>query len=245
MKRLFVALLAFAGIAFSGLASAQEISGTSLFQTRIVWQRLDFRNTSAATTARVANWAAPKNTIGFADSNVYRKGTAGLTTYDTTMAYPVQSFAIPNGAFAQQVTGADTLIVPWLIIRMRQDTTSNVATLGAVPTALDSFRVGAQVSMDGVNWVNANGTPTRAFDSVYFTSSEDGTQLVDLAAAEPVLGADFAQVTLGCTPSTVVAGGSPIINKTLCLCGMYVRFIFGNDGVGQFAVDAGTFEKTQ
>jgi hypothetical protein len=249
MKRLTAVLLALASFVLVGSSYGQGLSGPSLFQSRISWQRLNFRNTSASATARNPNWAAPYLAPGFTDSVVFRKGAAGLTTYDTTAAYPIKEFAFAPAAFASQATGGDTLAVPWLILRLSQDTTSFVSTLGAVPTAMDSFRVAAQVSADGVTWFNANGTPTRAFDAVYFTSSaEDGSQAVDLAGVDisgATGGADIAYVTLGCSPSAGVAGGSPIINKTLCTCGLLVRFLIGNDGIGQFVLDAGTFERVQ
>ena len=184
MKRLTAVLLALASFVLVGSSYGQGLSGRSLFQSRISWQRLNFRNTSASATARNPNWAAPYLRAGFTDSVVFRKGAAGLTTYDTTAAYPIKEFAFAPAAFASQATGGDTLAVPWLILRLSQDTTSFVSTLGAVPTAMDSFRVAAQVSADGVTWFNANGTPTRAFDAVYFTSSaEDGSQAVDLAGS--------------------------------------------------------------
>jgi hypothetical protein len=54
---------------------------------------------------------------------------------------------------------------------------------------------------------------------------------------------DAGQITLGCGPNTN-ATGAPIINKTLCACDMWVRFIIGgNDHTGQFAAKIGHWKK--
>jgi len=203
----------------------------------IQWEPLVMRSTSAASVARNAFWPSAKGSSGFADSIVFRRGVDTRTVYDTTMGYHASYFRFPP-TFGQVLQNAlvDTTTTPWLMVRVRQDTLQYGGT--TITSGLDSVRVGAQVSPDGINWTSVSGTPTQRFDTVFMTSGQDGVQAATLIGVEDNPGADLASVKLSCHPSQA-AVDDHIINRTLCLCGQYIRFIIGGGYSGQFVVEAG------
>jgi len=203
-----------------------------------------FRNTSAASVARDANWARGTpgtSPTGFVDSTVFR--ATGVGPVDTTCAYRTGGYPFPFDAGRKGATAlVDTSTSAWIGIRVLQDSTS-YSWSGVV--GVDSIQVAAQVSYDGVTWYNVTGTPTRAYDATApIPVSSEGTTPIALLAAEPSVGAEFATVYLGCDPHTSLLGGAYIINRTLCMADMLVRFLIGpQGGGGQFRAEIGSWHK--
>lgn len=228
-------------VAFTPHPAAAQQALASPQSTSIGWERLEFRNTSAASTARNPNWAAASAT-GFADSTVFRRGATTRTLCDTTKAYRVERWALPPSLPYRTAAAFDSLdTTPWLIINVRQDSSATSSPVFVGTTGFDSVFVAAEFSYDGVSWYSVSGSPTRAFLAVTITSGQDGLQPPAITVTEPSPGADFARVVLGCTPG-IDAGGAFILNKTLCTCNGWVRFLIGVlDGSGQFVAEVGTW----
>lgn len=224
-------------------ASAQVLASQG--NTELKWERLEFRNTSAASTAQNLNWAAASAT-GFADSTVFRRGATTRTLCDTTKAYRVERWALPPSLPYRTAAAFDSLdTTPWLVIRVRQDSSATSSPVFSGTTGIDSIFVAAEYSLDGVQWFAVSGSPTRAFLAVTIASGQDGTQPPAITTAEQSPGADNARVVLGCVPG-LDAGGAYILNKTLCTCGGWVRFLVGVlDGSGQFVAEAATWQETR
>ena len=235
MKRFMLWLLML--VAVPALTQAQALSGSS---SKFVYGLAAMRNTSAASVAVETNWAeggAFQPATGFVDSSVFRRGGTSQTAYDTTAAYHISQFPFPPDVQYQGGIG-DTADVAWLKIRVEQDTIS-YAFVGT--STMYSIKVGAEISSDGNNWIGVDGTNTRAFSAVYFTSGQDGTQAPALLAGEPNAAADAAEVLLFCVPGLeLVSSLTPILMRTLCQAGdVWVRFLIGMDGSGQYRVKIG------
>jgi hypothetical protein len=247
VKRALLLLLAVASLFLSIVAPAhaQGVSAATSWQAEFSWEPLVMRSQAAASTVvRQQFWAAAQGTSGFADSLVFRRGATTATVYDTTMGYRTHKFGFPpNLGPGLSNALVDTSSVPWVVIRVRQDTTQyQFATgTGLTSSALDSVRVGAEHSYNGIVWYSCSGTNTYRFDTVFFTSGEDGLQSPSLIGVEGVNSEDAASVVLKCHPSQAVLGAQ-ITNRTLCFAGEYVRFIIGGDYTGQFVVEAGSWK---
>lgn len=228
-------------------AQAQDLSGTNLWQTHMAIRRLTMRNTSAASVVRNPLWISRENSSGFADSNVYRRGSLSGTAYDTTIGYDTSDFPFPPTLGPTQSNAvADTSSVPWFIVRVEQD---SVATGPYVfsgtsgnnsAIVLDSIRVAVEQSYDGINWFACSGTPTHRFDTVYLTSGQDGLQSPTLIGVENSFGEDMEVVPFYCHPSLAV-NNQVIVNRTLAFGGPYIRFIIGMRASGQFRIEALTW----
>lgn len=237
------------------------------------FERMGFRNTAASTVTRDPNWTKTfrENGVntGFADSSVFRKGTATATSVDTSRAYIVSDFLPPPtyysrggapGARAQATrgnTGPSTLgaglldsvvvdttdVSPWLELIVRQDSVTTGPYVLGLPTTFDSIYVAAQFSYDGVIWNNVQGTPTRAFSAVLVTSNPvDGLQPPAVAATESSPGVDEVHLAFQYHPSLIQNGQAPIINRSLGMVPYYVRFLINVcEGQGQFAVELGSW----
>ena len=238
----FLSLLAI--FLFDGsTALGQTASGVApepKWEFRPLWMR----NTSAASVVREANWAKGGkggSVVGFADSIYFRRGATTATAYDTSATYRLAdfSFAPVLGNTPSNAAATDTTNIPWIIIRVQQDTLQG-AFSGT--SGLDTIRIAAEVSYDGVNWFSTSGTPTRLFDTVYMTSGQDGRQSVTLIGVEATPGEDAALVSLTCHPGETT-GGTRIINRGLCFTETYVRFIIGMDASGQFTALVGAWWK--
>ena len=243
-KRAFHAVLLLFALLAPFLAYTSSFSqDLTAVKGKLQWEPLWIRSTTAASTVvREQNWAKGGHgqpVTGFGDSVVIRRAGA-LTAYDTSAAYRTELFAFPSN-LGPSLSNAlvDTSSVPWLFIRLRQDSISF-----GTPTlthGLDSIRVAAETSQDGINWFSCPGTNTRRFDTVFLTSGQDGLQNPTLIGVEASPGEDAAFVTLSCHPSQAVTN-SFILNRTLCMAGAYVRFIFGGDYNGQFVAEMGRWQ---
>lgn len=278
MKRFLLALLIAPAILFGAIAPARaQVPNPPFFD----YTKLYFRNTNAGNNiARELNWArylpgqgtilsygALLDSITFA----HAAGGSALVKYDTTAAYPMTFFGLPptweNRAansehqrsfatlnVASQIDSIgvpDTLdTTPWIIARLRADTTSNNWAGG---TVFDSLYVGAQYSLNGINWVAVGGTPTRKFVSGGTAAttglSEDATAIPFLVAAKRGgnAAARFISIPFRCFPALANDTSTDwILERTMCMCGGYVRFIVGisNDGAGQYTLEAGHWPGT-
>jgi hypothetical protein len=278
MKRLLLALLMVPAIllATAGPTRAQ-VPNPPFFD----YTKLYFRNTTAANgIARELNWGrylpgqatilsfgALTDSLTFA----HAAGGSALVKYDTTAAYNVTFFGLPP-TFENRAANAehqksfatlnatanidsigvpDTLdTTPWVVMRIRADTTSNSWAGG---TVFDSLYIGAQYSLNGINWVSVGGTPTRKFVSGGTAAttglSEDATAIPFLVAAKRGSNAAsrFITIPLRCFPALANDTSTDwIIERTMCMCGGYVRFIVGisNDGAGQYTLEAGHWPGT-
>jgi hypothetical protein len=236
MKRM-VLMFSLVALMVPGLVQAQQKVGTEW-----VWQPLHMR-TSTANVVGQSNWTKFDRTM-FLDSTVFRVGTLALTVVDTTQAIDRDDLAFPpnNAPLGYLVGVLDTTRTRWISIRVSQDTLSYLASTTLTSTAWDSIGVAAQTSDDGINWYTITGTPTRN----YFDSPVPawGTAVFQ-AGAEQSLGADWAQVDMACQPCIQAAGSAvPIINRTLCYAGKYIRFgiILATTGSGQFKVELGHWQ---
>jgi hypothetical protein len=251
VKRPLAFLLLAAALTFGALpAPAQELTGANNVGSGsyLKWSPLYMRNTTAAALiARNPNWAVgiPGNpgSVAYTDSVVFRRGATTATVYDTSAAYPISSWPFPPN-FGTTLSNAlvDTSSVPWIVVRVRQDST----TFGSSTTptsSLDSVRVAVEYSYDGISWNSCAGTPTYRFDVVFLTSGQDGVQnptLIGVEAATAV--EDAAAVILKCHPSQAGASGTVIVNRTLCMQGGFARFIIGGDYTGQYAVEVASWQ---
>lgn len=242
LARLTASLLT-AAVMLSALpAHAQSTSGTAR-DGGFSWNPLLMRNTSAAASAQQLNWTTKGSCqscapSGFVDSTVFRRGATTATLYDTTRAIRLQDVPwAPNFGNVPMAALTDSSALPWLFMRVRQDTT---AYSFAGSSTLDSVRVAAEVSLDGITWFSCQGTNTQRFDVIYMTSGQDGLQSPTLIGVEASPGEDMAQFVFKCHPSTTV-DNTRITNRSLCMYNGYVRFIIGMDATGQFAVDIGTW----
>ena len=224
-------------------ALAQHTSGTPR-DGELVWNTLYMRNTSAASVARDPNWTTKGSCqtcapSGFADSSVYRRGATTRTLYDTTRAVrlPDVPWAPNFGNVAMNAAATDTTYLPSFYLRVKQDTTS-YSFSGT--SGLDSVRVAAEVTYDGINWFSCQGTPTQRFDTVFMTSGQDGLQSPTIIGVEASPGEDMAQFVFKCHPSTCV-DNVRIVNRSLCLYNGWTRFIIGGAASGQFTVEMGTW----
>jgi hypothetical protein len=220
---------------------AQHTSGTPR-DAEMTWNTLFMRSTSAAAAAQqpwiVKGSCQSCSPSGYADSSVWRRGATTATVYDTTRALRLTEIPwAPNFGNTAMNALTDSTYLPWAYLRVRQDTTSYSF---AGTSGLDSVRVAAEVSLDGVQWFSCQGTNTQRFDVVYMTSGQDGLQSPTLIGVEASPGEDMAQFVLKCHPSTTV-DNVRITNRSLCLYNGYVRFIIGMDASGQFAIDLGTW----
>lgn len=209
---------------------------------KFVWKPLNMRNTSAASVAAQSNWAY--GTFGtvtaFADSNVFRVGAATATDRDTSMAYHTSSFLLPphleTGGGGGTTVVTDSALAqrqPWIALRVQQDTTS--FSFSGTST-MDSVFFAAQISYDGINWINVNGTPTVAFETTNGAAGEDGTVPTLIGPySESNAGQDMATAFLDCVPSLRPINNGYIINRSICLANAYVRFLINMDGRGQYA----------
>lgn len=249
-------LLAFALVTCAAPVFAQALSGTNNPDGawHLEWKVMYMRNTNAptGTVVRNPNWAAfaPGLTgIGYLDSTVFRRAATTRTVYDTSAAYRTDEFPLPPG-FGSTLGNAvvDTSSIPWIALKVHQDSLSyatvvnGTVTPPVMTTALDSIRVAAEYSYDGINWFSCTGTNTRRFDTVFMTSGADGLQSPTIFGVEASPGEDAAYITLSCHPSQF-SSNAFILNRTLCMVGGYVRFIFGGAAIGQFAVDVGTWNR--
>lgn len=244
MKRFVVPFLAVLSLLVPLTATAQILTGSDI-DGRMQWDQVTFRNTSAATGVTVRDPFWPRQGVsptGFVDSTVFRHGSGTTTAahYDTTIAYRLSSFGWPPNV--GRTTGAtvdSSSNTPWIIFLVYQDSTSVAFTS---PTRMDSLRIGAEISINGIDWHGVRGTPTRAFDVDFFVASaSDGVANTSLVMGPLGTVMDAAAAYLGCAPGGGL-GTAPIINKTLCQCEVYVRFIIGgNDHTGQFAAKIGSW----
>lgn len=237
MKRFVFPLLALFMLV-PALALCQQIAG---MDAKLAWHTFEMRSTSAASVTQDKNWA--KYAGAFTDSGVFRRGT-GLTVYDTTKAYHVSTWKFPPTLASRPglALSDTTMVAPWMVIRVRQDTTQ-YSWSGAV--VMDSVYFGAQVSYDGgINWNSLSTATTKNFGAAFFTAGEDGLAPVALIMAEPSPGADAAMVSLGCVPSLFSANNTSawVLNTTLCMCNALVRFIFAVDGTGQFVAEYASWD---
>lgn len=221
---------------------AQRLSGSPR-DAGMDWQTLYMRNTNAASAAQNLNWTVKGSCqacspTGYADSTVWRRGATTATLYDTTRALRLQDYPwAPNYGNVPMAALTDSSSLPWLILRVHQDSLSYSFTGSS---SLDSVRVAAEVSLDGITWFSCQGTNTQRFDTVYMTSGQDGLQSPTLIGVEASPGEDMAQFVFKCHPSTTV-DNARITNRSLCMYNGYVRFIIGMDATGQFTVDMGTW----
>ena len=230
-------------LALATPAHAQRATGIPQYGV-FQWDRLYVRNTAAATVAHNPNWATTNagcitcSPTGFADSSVFRRGATTLTAYDTTRAIRLQDVQwSPNFGATPSNALTDSSSLPWLFLRLGQDTTS-YSFSGT--SALDSARIAVEVSQDGITWHSCQGTPTQIFDVNFMTAGQDGLQSPSLIGVEQSPGEDMVQFVFKCHPSTAVSN-SRIANRSLCMYNGWARFIIGMDGSGQFKVDAGTW----
>lgn len=249
MKRLGLALaaatLALAVLLVPLVGRAQDVSGSQI--TQFEWKRLTMRNTTAANaTALNRNWAAREGvTAGFTDSTVFRRGVTTRTVYDTTLAYPVSAWPFPptlGSSLANAV--ADTSSVPWLLLRVRQDSVATGPYAFTGTSGLDSVRVAIEHSNDGINWLSCPGTPTHRFDTVFLTSGQDGLQSPTIIGVEASPGEDEVYIPLRCHSSQATSN-SWIVNRTVCFTGGWVRLIVGGAYSGQFAIELGSWAQVK
>lgn len=239
MKRLFVSLLALAGIGFAGLASAD-----SDILKPMVFTVLKMRNTAASTVARDPNWATVgQSPTGFADSSVFRRaGTR--TSYDTSAAFFAQDYPLPPNLASLTTAFSDTLL-PWIMIRVEQDSVraSVDPLLFSGTTSLDSIRVAIEHSPDGGRtWFTCSGTPTYRFDTVFMTSGQDGTQSPTLIGVESIGPEDSATIPIQALRPTTNAY---IVNKNVPYIGEPLRIIVGaGAATGQLKLEIGHWQKT-
>ena len=179
------------------------------------------------------------NHASFLDSLVFRRGVTTATVYDTSIGMSSSSFPFPPGLGTAAIAGIDTIGTPWIAIRVGQDTTSFGFT---ATSGMDSVRVGVEYSYDGANWYPAAGTPTRRFDTVFFTSGASGTQAVSLIGVEGVPGQDAATVTFGCHQGTIALIEPWNVGRALCWANARLRFLIGGDYTGQFKVEVGHWQ---
>lgn len=234
MKRAL--FLLFAILAFPTISLAQRLPDGSAAEWS--WESAVLRSTSAASVAQQRFWAASRNTAGFADSTVFRKASATITSrLDTTMAYSTSRFGLPPsiGAFTTQTDSTQA----WLVVRVRQDTTSYAYASNSV---MDSVHVSAEYSYNGINWFSCSGTPTYRFDVNFIASGEDGLQNTSLIGVENSPGEDAAHVVYKHV-SALLGAQAFIVNKQLPFAGNYIRFIVGGDTLGQFTVDLGFWKR--
>jgi len=234
-KRASLVVLTLLALSIPLAAQSQEAAATGTRTMSLKWAPLYMRNTAAASTAREPNWAKGypgSSPSGFADSIVFRRGVTTATVYDTSAAYRIEGFGFPpNIGTSAQNAVIDSASTPWIVIKVKQDSTSFSFT-GA--TGMDSVRVGAEVSQDGINWQSCPGTPTHRFDVVYFTSGADGLQNPSLIGVERSPGEDMAIIPFRCHPP-LASSNATIVNRGLCMESGWVRFIIGLDSSGQYA----------
>lgn len=230
MKRLFVSLLALAGIVYVGSAFALDAPA---FTT------LRMRNTAASATARDPNWATIGNSpSGFVDSVVFRRGATTATVYDTSVAFEANDYTLPPNMATMNAAVGDT-VLPWIFLRVRQDSvrTSNDPLLFTGSSSLDSVRFAVEHSPDGGRtWFSCPGTPTYRFDAVYMTSGQDGLQSPTLIGVESSPGEDVAIVPIKASSPN---GNAYIVNRNLPYVNEKLRLIIGMDATGQFQLEVG------
>ena len=207
-------------------------------------------------------------TLAFVDSMTFSHGSAtgNGKIADTTAAYRIGDWMFPPtfpyraagqmsraqksfGNTQPTTAGAsgsvDSVVVdttdatPWIIIRVRQDSLSyNTPSATQVACSIDSVGLAAEWSPNGVDWYAVSGTPTRAFSAVAVTSGADGTQPPLLQATEALNSLDAVVFPIQCQPN-VATGSSYIINRSLCACEGFVRFLvtISDDGYGQYEVE--------
>lgn len=203
-------------------------------------KRLEMRTTVAANTSALVPWTKFRDSA-YLDSVVFRKGAATRTLFDTTQAVAVADLPWPPGHQNRTMAAIDTLnSEPWIVIKVKPDSLFGAFT---GTTGLDSLIVGIEYSENGVQWIGASGTPTRAFlAEAPIPVASDGITPVPLTKGEPTGAAgDAVWIALQCHPqiAEIVANhAKSIANRTLCLESGYIRFIIGvSDGSGQFVVD--------
>ena len=203
-------------------------------------RRLEMRTTVAAATSAMVPWTVFRN-AAFLDSVVFRKGAATRTLFDTTQAIATSDLPWPPGHENRTMAVIDTLnSEPWIILKVKPDSLFGAFT---GTTGLDSLIVGVEYSHNGVQWIGATGTPTRAFlAEAPIPIASDGVTPVPLTKGEPTGAADDAIfVTFQCHPqiAEIIANhAKAIANRTLCLEEGYIRFIIGvSDGSGQFVAE--------
>ena len=253
VRSILPALLAL--VILAPMAQAQQaVVGPSLGQTGWSFSPLWMRNTTAgaSTVAREANWARWDGGVAnqvsnsaFTDSLVYRHGA--LITTDTTAALRLADLPFPPSALNTPlgVAATDSVPYPWLVVRVRADTANTVYSFSGRSASLDTIRVGAQYSFNGINWLSVTGTPTINFDATATNTGEDGKTTSSGFALVPNTTVDgYAQVVLKCNPTQYNTSSSPILNKTLCMCGaQYIRFLVTHDGTGQFVTELGSWRR--
>ena len=253
-RSILTALIALVSLA--PMAYAQAISGTNLWQTGFEFRPVYMRNTTAASTVvRDADWThfeagSAANSLSngaFTDSLVYRHGATIQT--DTTVAISLATLAFPPTVMNNPlgVAATDSVPMPWIAVRVRADTANGSYAFTGRSASLDTVRVGAQYSFNGINWLSVTGTPTLNFDATATNTGEDGKTTSSAIALVPNTTVDgYATVVLKCNPTQYNTSAAPIINKTLCMCGAtYIRFLITHDGTGQFVTELGAWRKRQ
>jgi len=202
----------------------------------IFTEQLLFRTTVPNAATSALPWTLPTGHAYFADSSVFRHRSAAANDEDTTQAYPISRFIRRWPAPTTVVAGMDSLAKGWLMLTCAAD---EDAYGFAGTSVLDSFYIGAQVSIDGSSWANVDGAPTRPYFAAT-VSPINGTPC--LWAIEQAPGANFATVTLGCAPMTQSPTDRLVINLNLCTNPGWIRFIVSTGaGTGQFKLLA-TFD---
>ena len=133
----------------------------------------------------------------------------------------------------------------WIAFRVAQDTLSH--SWGANGTVLDTVKVAAQWSEDGVNWHSVAGTPTRKFQTLALAgNATDGAATTSLFATEETADADVAEISCECQPTIYTDNAALIINRTLCMGHGWLRFItqVGAGSGGQFKLMIGHWADT-
>jgi len=240
--RIGITAAVLSAVAFSfGTAIAQEwASGGGHYSFQ--FSRVRMRNTSAAAVALNPSWATNASNSGYVDSTVFRRGGVTPTAYDTSTAFTAADYPIPPGVGTSSGT-VDTSGVPWIVVRVRQDTLAFGFTGVSGSAISDSIRVGIEYSADGILWFPAQGTPTYRFDTVYFTSSgSGGGQMVSLIGTEPAAGAEQWTVPLRCHPG--VGPNEPFnVGRSMCMCGEFMRIIISGRITGQYALEVGSWKR--
>ena len=249
MKNRFVAALLF--LALLVVPHTSHAQSVSTGKAKFSFAPLYMRNTSAASVAREVDWtkgAPGAPAPGFVDSVTFSVGAATATDRDTTVA--ISTASLPMPPHSTTTAGGTTSLIdttfasrmPWIAIRVRQDTT-RYSFSGT--STMDSFYVAAQVSYDGVTWLNVNGTPTVTFETTNGAAGADGTVPV-LAGpyGEISAGADAATATFDCLTNLItrVSNSGWIINRSLCMANAMVRFLVNMDGSGQYVVELGSWK---
>ena len=203
---------------------------------------LEMRTTVAAASVAMAPWTKFRD-AAFTDSSVFRKGAATRTLFDTTQAIHTSELPWPPSFYARTAFAAvsDTATSePWIILKVKPD---SVSYSFSGTSGLDSLIVAVEYSEDGVQWVGATGTPTRAFSAeAPIPIASDGITPVPLTKGEPTGAAgDAIWIALQCHPQVAETVGNHakvIVNRTLCVENTYIRFIIGvADGSGQFKAE--------